>query len=455
MARLLGLPFLPWQQEAADLFGELDEHGLPAHRLGVLIVPRRAGKTVLVLATSLRLTLAGPDRRVGYLAQSRADAADTWRDEWWPALRSSPLGEAFRIRESNGSETIRTDPARIPYARPSFVRLLAPTRKAGHSKAFDQVWFDEAWAHDLLTGQALEAGFRPTQATRPGPQTLLVSAAGTAASTWLMRYRDAGRRGDPGICYLEYGAEETADRDDPATWRSAHPALGLTVPESFLAGERATMPDRAEFDRAYLGIWPSATFERAIDPALWLAGRDPEVKVSNDPVFTFDVRPDRSAAAIAAASMTADGLVPVELVDHREGIGWLVPRLLELYGKWGRPMLACDGGGPAGSIAVELLTRRLRLEVLAVSGYTDACETFYDLLTTGRIRHSGQAPLDAAVDAAVRRHLGESWAWTRRATTADISPLVAVTVAAYQASRPRPRAAVGFLRPKPAPEVES
>lgn len=53
----------------------------------------------------------------------------------------------------------------------------------------------------------------------------------------------------------------------------------------------------------------------------------------------------------------------------------------------------------------------------------------------GTIRHLDQLPLNLALANAVSRKLGDAYAWGRRASTGDISPLVAVTLArwAYRA----------------------
>ena len=49
----------------------------------------------------------------------------------------------------------------------------------------------------------------------------------------------------------------------------------------------------------------------------------------------------------------------------------------------------------------------------------------------GELRHTDQAVLNAAVAGATRRPYGDAWAWSRKSSSVDISPLVA-------ASRNRP-----------------
>ena len=56
------------------------------------------------------------------------------------------------------------------------------------------------------------------------------------------------------------------------------------------------------------------------------------------------------------------------------------------------------------------------------------CSTPCDQATA---RHRGQRELTDAIKGAGRRSLGDQWAWARRLSTADISPLVAVTLASW------------------------
>ncbi len=45
------------------------------------------------------------------------------------------------------------------------------------------------------------------------------------------------------------------------------------------------------------------------------------------------------------------------------------------------------------------------------------------------------AALDEAAAGAAKRAIGDAWAWTRKSAAADISPLVAATLALWAATR--------------------
>jgi hypothetical protein len=53
----------------------------------------------------------------------------------------------------------------------------------------------------------------------------------------------------------------------------------------------------------------------------------------------------------------------------------------------------------------------------------------YDAVDQGTVRHLGTAELQSALKGAGRRPLGDRWAWSRRSSAVDISPLVSVTLA--------------------------
>ena len=53
VAAALGRPLLPHQRQIVDVAGELDEAGRPVYGEVAVVMPRRGGKTVTVLAALL------------------------------------------------------------------------------------------------------------------------------------------------------------------------------------------------------------------------------------------------------------------------------------------------------------------------------------------------------------------------------------------------------------------
>jgi hypothetical protein len=167
--------------------------------------------------------------------------------------------------------------------------------------------------------------------------------------------------------------------------------------------------------------------------------------------FAYDVAPDGSSAAIAAA-WRVDGIAYLEIVDHRLGTTWLVPRLCELAKRY-RAIIGHDTIGAALAEA-ELLGRKRpkpRTYPATMRDVTNGCFTFMRELASGNLKHFDQIPLSEAAARAAKRPLSEnSWAWGRRLSGGDITPLVAATLALRTYDQLKPRTAVRIVTTKTA-----
>jgi hypothetical protein len=277
--------------------------------------------------------------------------------------------------------------------------------------------------------------------TRRDAQLWIVSTAGTEESTFLRERVDDGRArveaGETsGVAFFEWSAPDDLDADDPATWRLAMPALGITIDEATIAADRATM-DEAEFARAYLNRWSPKGIP-VFTLAAWIACQDERSSIAGAPAFGVDVAPDRSSATIAASGGRPDGRVHVELVERRDGTEWIPGRIRELV-EGHRPVaVAIDPAAPAGSLLAQLALPGMPLVLCTGRAYGQACGAFYDDVQSGRIAHRAQPALDDAVVGARKRSLGDAWAWARSPDAADPAPLIASTLARWAWSTARP-----------------
>ena len=352
------------------------------------------------------------------------------------------LRRLYKLRRSQGSEGIHK---RYGSSR---VQLFPPTESGLHNTNADLVVFDEAWYFDQVTGEALEAAARPAQLTRPWRQLWIVSAGGTIESTWWDHWLTVGEQGSPGVALFDYGANSSADDydpGDPETWMRAHPSLGHGFPIEALAHQWHTKRDVASFERAYLNVWPRPSLAVAaagLELGDWAAAAHPRLAPAPVTAIALDVARDRSWSSIAVAGPNRDRTV-VEVVDHRPGVAWVADGI--------RTARAAHRGAPvvadslvAASIVAELTRARIAVDAIGAADHAKACGTFVDLLGSGRLAHRSQAVLDDAVTGAARRPLGDAWLWSRSRSDADISPLVAVTLAAWR-SHTRPPAGRGTV----------
>lgn len=411
-----------------DVAGELNDalDGF-RYRIVVLSVPRRAGKTVDVVATCLDRMDITNDARAWYTAQRREDAAKQFRDEWVPMLE--PLERLYRLRRAQGSEGVHK---RKGYSR---LQLFPPTETALHGQNADVAVVDEAWWFDIVAGEAIEAGIRPAQLTRPWRQLWIVSAGGTIESTWWDRWLTMGELAPPGVALFDFGADSSApdyDPGNPRVWWQSHPSIGLGFPQEVLEQEWTTKRDVASFERSYLNVWPRpslATVQAGVDLEQWQRAARPKIAPEALSAIALDVSRDRSSASIAGAGWHGDRLV-VQVLDHRPGIAWIAAAVKKIKAEQRRMVPVVADSLVAASIVNELTRAYVDVTPIGASDHARACSAFVDLLATGVLSHRSQRVLDEAITGAARRPLGDAWLWSRSRSSIDISPLVAVTLAA-------------------------
>jgi hypothetical protein len=413
---------MPWQRYVADVGLEmLEGTSVPAYREIVVTIPRQNGKTTLTLAFEIQRALGwGGPQSIAYTAQTGKDAREKLLNDQAPLLvakTSSCRKGVSRVLRGVGNEA-------ITFVTGSRIFILNSGEDSGHGKTIDLGVIDESFADE---DDRREQSMLPAMLTRPAAQILNISTAGTERSVFLKRKVDAGRAAvangeTQGIAYFEWSADEEADPDDPATWRSCMPALGWTISEDVVRHLRQTMTE-GEFRRSALNQW-TISEERVIPASLWNGVCADDVAPEGRMVIGLDVNPERSAAAIAIA----DEKGRVELVDHRQGIGWVIDRVVELSKKFEIPV-ALDSYGPAGSLVAELESQFVKVHSHTAREMAHACGVFYDAVADSKIQIRRHAALDTAAAAARKRQMSDVWIWGRRDALQDVSPLIAATLA--------------------------
>jgi hypothetical protein len=169
-----------------------------------------------------------------------------------------------------------------------------------------------------------------------------------------------------------------------------------------------------------------------ISPEDWAALTDAGSALEDPVCLAFDVSPERKTA-IVAAGLRPDGLFHVEVIQHKQGTGWVPERLEELVARWDVESVVCDGYGPAASVASAVEELGVKLTRVTAGEHGQACGHLVDLVAENRLRHLGSEELAAALRGAKPRPLGDAWAWSRKNSSHDISPLVAATLALHAA----------------------
>lgn len=326
-------------------------------------------------------------------------------------------------------------------------RIMFKTRTGGGGRGFtgDFVALDEA----MILAEEFMGALVPTMAARSVHGNPQLWYAGSAVDRQnpkhdgivLSRLRSRALKGEPGVAYMEWSVDakdptEVPDsvQADPRAWAEANPGLGIRISEEYVARERGALASRTFcVERLSVGDWidVDAPERDGLTVGQWMECADPDSVVQDPVVLVFDVTPDRRAAAICAGGLNQAGVPHVEVTDHHKGTGWVVPRLKELRGRHEVAGIRFHKRSPAASLVKMCEEEGVDVEPIMDDEYVQACGSLLDAVMDRSFRHRGSEELQSAVRGAGRRPLVDSWAWSRKNSSVDISPLVGCTLALW------------------------
>lgn len=429
----------PWQQLVfRSALGTKPDEKYAAFEVA-LCVPRQNGKGEILLARELFGAIELGERLVVHSAHEFATSTEHFRrmeDKIEEADLQSELKAKGGIKRSHGEEGFE-------FRNRSRIRFR--TRTSGGARGFtgDLVVLDEA----MILAEEFHGNLLPIVSARSMWGNPQVWYTGSAVDQLkhergivFSKMRERGMAGDADIAYFEWSMEgENPEDVSEETLASveeqakANPSIGIRIAATHVAKELRSMTKR-EFavERGGVGDWPRTDGSDAvIDLTLWESLAEADSHPVGPVVYAFDTRPDRNRSVIAAVGRRADGKLHLEVGEMETGTGWLVDRLEKLEREKLPIGIVCDGVGPASSLVPELVQRNVDVKVLNTPEVGEACGMFFDAVHEDGLRHLGQPELVQAIKGAVQRPLGDRWAWSRRNSTADICPLVAVTLGVW------------------------
>jgi hypothetical protein len=394
------------------------------------------GKTFTVGNLVIGLCLEFPGARWIWTSHHNRTTTNTFRSFQGMVTRKkiAPLLAPNGIRTANGEQEIR-------FANGSIIMFGA--REQGFGRGMDEIdgeVFDEA---QILTMKALEDMVPATNQARH-PHGALVFFLGTPprltdpgeAFSAKRERAISGKSTDQ--MYVELSAEADADLDDRSQWAVMNPSFPHRTPLESMLRMRENMPDEDSWRREAMGIWPN--FGGGLITAEQWAVLTDKSSTPVDPVsFGVYVNRDRTKTAIGVAAYRADGLIHVGVipaahgskVDSLPGTGWIPARVKELSDKWKPCATVIDGMSAAASLITTIEESGVSVEKTTAGDLARACGNFYDAVVEQTLRHTGAAGLAVSVVSGKQRDLSDSWAWDRKDRAADITQLVAVTLALH------------------------
>lgn len=439
-----GLHLDPWEQYVLrHSLGERPDGKWAAFEVGVE-VSRQNGKGAILEARELAGLFLLDERLLIHSAHEFATSLEAFRRLRFLIEDNADLSRRVkRISQAHGEEGIEL-------MNRQRIRFRTRTKGGGRGFSGDWLCLDEA----MVIPEAMHGALLPTLSARPNPQVWYTGSAVDQEvhehGVVFARVRDRGiKGGDQSLMYVEWSVEADHPEDitpkqarDPELWAQANPGLGIRITAEHVAREQRSMAPRTfAVERLGVGDWPAVDGDvgDGIDPEVWALGEDIDSEAEDPLHFTVDVRPDRSSTSIGVGGRRADGYLHVEVVERRKGTGWVVERLVELVERHDAKGVLLDGASPAAALIPKLEDAGIRVETLGAKEYGQACGRFFDAVDNRDVRHLGQPELDNAIRGAVKRPLGDAWAWSRKSSTVDISPLVACTLALWKVETTAPR----------------
>jgi hypothetical protein len=428
-----------------DPYSRMEQRKWAAFEVG-LVVSRQNGKGSLLEARELAGLFLFGERLIIHSAHQFDTSKEAFNRILMLIEQTPDLDrEVARVSRSHGEEGVELRNGQ---------RLRFRTRTKGGGRGFtgDCLILDEA----MYLGAPQVGALMPTLSARPNPQLWYTGSAGDKESSQLGRVRNRALKGDdPRLFYAEWSidpctdfcAPDCEDHDSPDSHESyakANPGLGIRISVEHVESERRSM-DAETFAQERLGVgdWPVEGDEwRVIGEDSWKARADQNSLLEGPFVLAVDVSPDMSFSCIAAGGVNTDGQRHVEVTgdaeqyDYRPGTRWVVPAVKDIWSKVRPVAVVIDKVGQAQSFIDELEAAGITVISPTTREFAAACGEFYSGIVPRRgndpdLVHLGQPPLTAAVAGCDKRDLADMWAWSRRSSSVDISPLVACTLAAW------------------------
>ena len=434
LAASCGLQLDDWQQWVLRNLLAEDDAGRLVAQQALLLVPRQNGKNAILEAVELGALYLFNERRIIHTAQL-AKTANDHMQRMVALIKENPKLEAVTqfFFAANDKRIMRTDTG-------GQIEFITRGKKAVRGGSPQRVVFDEAlYLSDEQMQAIIPALSAQSMNVDASPQIIYTSSAPLPESDVLHRLRSACMSGElKNAFFAEWSCPPGTDPTDREGWAQANPAFNIRISESWIAENELPVLSPEAFAIERLGIVIGADGGNSELPN-WARCLDAESQPAGKVSLAVDAAPDLSWVSIAVAGDRADGLAHVEVVERCTSVTDAVVILKAMWGKHRMPV-HLDPRAAASALIPPLMDARIKVVELNTADLLKACALLKQQVHDGLLRHRGQIPLDQAVQGAAVRAIGEGWAWARKVSTMDITPLMAVTLALHAARNDRPRA---------------
>lgn len=442
LATMAGLELDPWQEDmligglgvvqGLDPTGQHAMEKWAAYEVGVEL-SRQNGKSVVFEARVLAGLFLFHERKIVYSAHETETAKNAF-ERLEQLIKANPELHA-EVYKDGRSDGFRRTNGQLSITLWSGQRAIFRTRTAGGGRGLsgDCVILDES--QELNDDHT--AALTPTMGARPNPQLWYGGSAGTKKSVIQGRLIRRAQRNAKRLFYIRWALEDDADPADPRNWARVNPAVGRRMTIEWLESEfDGQSPEKFAHEHLGIGDYPREEGEDWVIPRMsWDRAKDHASKIVGPVVFSPAVKWDRTRASIGVAGRRADGRRHFEVIANGPGTHWTVRELVRLTEHHENLGVVIDPHSQANTLVGPLEDAGIPVTLLNAADVGQAFGSFYDGvmgaadLGPGELPqyvHTGGSVLTSALAEAEVRTISGATTW-RQHTSADVSPVVAVT----------------------------
>lgn len=427
----VGITFDPWQHGAGTaILGKRKDH-LYAAEAVVLSIPRQVGKTYLIGAIIFALCLANPGTLVLWTAHRVPTANETFGS-------MKAMVEQPRLRPHIISATAPAGNGVIKFRNGS--RILFGAREKGFGRGFQKVAivvYDEA---QILTQAALD-DMIPATNTSPNPLVFFIGTPpkpSDPSDVFVNLRHEALNGNENDSVYVEFSAEENADPNDREQWAKANPSYPERTPARAMLRMKRLLGAES-FLREGLGIWDRVGGLGVFSVGAWarcfIGWADEDQATPLDPdgeLLSLGIAADldQTWLSLGAAQGNAGKrhLGSVLRMRADTDADAFVAEVKRIQDERDVPV-GIDKKGPASFLIPRLEEAGVRLTMLGLDDFVQSNSDLRAAVELGSVTHGDYTELNAAVDAATWRKVGDRRVFARK--TGDISSLEAVAIALW------------------------
>lgn len=417
-----------WQVELAkDLFAVNDD-GLWVHTKFGYSIPRRNGKTELIVIREIQGLLNGEQ------ILHTAHRTTTSHSSWERVLKIlDNAGIKYRSLKATGRERID-----LPESG-GRIEFRTRTSTGGLGEGFDLLVIDEA--QEYTTDQ--ESALKYVVTDSDNPQTILCGTPPTPLSsgTVFVSFRNAVLEGKvENAGWAEWSVEDQSNIRDRELWYQTNPSLGTIFTERSIQDEIGS--DEIDFNIQRLGLWIKYNQKSAISENEWN-----ELKVHSLPILQGSLYVgikygnDGANVSMSIAVHTLSGKIFIESIDCqsvRNGNNWIINFLRTADIK----KVVIDGASGQNILAAEMKDFRLKSPILpTVREVINANSMWEQGIYQQSICHSNQPSLKVVVTNSEKRNIGSSggFGYKSQFDDMDISLMDSALLAHWACSNDRPK----------------